>query len=112
SEDAEFEADRSTRFAAVQLRLDPAPDLTVHGGLRHDDNSAFGSFTTGRIAAQWADRRGLRIWGAFGTSFKAPTFSEVSATGPWEIGNPDLSPEHGRSWEGGVELAGHAVRVG
>ncbi len=111
-EDGEFESDRSTRFAAAQLRLVPAAGFTVQGGLRHDDNSAFGGFTTGRVAAQWAPGSGLRLWAAFGTSFKAPTFSEVSAIGPWEIGNPDLDPEHGRSWEGGFEVVRHSVRFG
>lgn len=110
-EDGHFEADRSTRFAAAQLRASPFASVLLQAGVRHDDNSAFGGFTTARIGAQWHPAGPARIWAAAGSSFKAPTFSEVFAEGPWEIGNPDLEPEKGRSLEGGVEYTAGRIRM-
>jgi vitamin B12 transporter len=38
-----------------------------------------------------------------GRAFKAPTFSELFANTPFEVGDPTLQPERAASWEVGVE---------
>jgi vitamin B12 transporter len=92
----------------AQLHGTPVRAVTITLGGRIDDNSAFGDFRTGRIAASWAWRDALRIRGAAGTAFKEPTFFENFATG-FARGNPELEPETSRSWEVGAE---HLLRRG
>jgi iron complex outermembrane receptor protein len=46
---------------------------------------------------------GWRVRGHFGTSFRAPSFTELHYSSPSRVGNPELEPERGRSLEGGVE---------
>jgi len=87
--------------------------LTVRGraslvaGARLDQDDRFGSFVTYRTGATYRAASATRLRVAVGTAFKAPTFFETFATG-FVTGNPDLKPEHSRSWEAGIEqtLAG------
>ncbi|MCL4759819.1 MAG: TonB-dependent receptor [Rhodocyclaceae bacterium] len=94
---------------------------SVQLNLRHDDNSQFGSKTTGmfgygfRISPQW------RVHASVATAFNAPTFNQLywPDTG-FGGGNPDLEPEHalnreiGLRWDDGthhVELTYYNNRV-
>jgi vitamin B12 transporter len=87
--------------------------LTVRGlgslvaGARLDQDDRFGSFLTYRLGATYRVAFATRVRIAVGTAFKAPTFFETFAAG-FVTGNPDLKPEHSRSWEAGIEqtLAG------
>jgi vitamin B12 transporter len=92
----------------VQLHGSPVDALTLTVGGRIDDNSVFGDFRTGRVAASWRWHDALRIRGAAGTAFKEPTFFENFETS-FARGNPDLEPETSRSWEIGAE---HNMRGG
>jgi outer membrane receptor protein involved in Fe transport len=91
--------------------------LTVRGraslvaGARLDQDDRFGSFVTYRTGATYRVASATRLRVAVGTAFKAPTFFETFATG-FVTGNPDLKPEHSRSWEAGIEqtLAGGRAR--
>src|SRR5690606_36967055 len=71
-------------------------------GARIDENSAFGTFSTGRAALAYrlSDRLTARISG--GSAFKAPSFFENFAEG-FTLGNPTLRPEQARSGEVGLE---------
>jgi vitamin B12 transporter len=105
----DFAAERSTRFGHAQFLGTVTRDIAVQVGLRHDDSDAFGGFTTWRAGAVWRPVGGWRVWGAAGTAFKAPLFSELFAFSAFEVGNPDLRPERSRSFEAGVEWQGSRV---
>jgi vitamin B12 transporter len=101
--DESGESRRNTGFYA-QLHGTPVRGLSATAGARSDDNEAFGTFRTGRLAVSWLPAAGARLHTAVGTAFKAPTFFETFATG-FTRGNPDLQPERARSWEAGAEYA-------
>jgi len=92
-------ADRSTRHLYTQLLAAPSARVSVQLGARLDDNSAFGNFVTWRAGASAQVTASTRVWGAVGTAFKAPTFAELYARDPFEVGNPTLSPERSRNAE-------------
>jgi len=92
-------ADRSTRHLYTQVLAAPSSRLTLQFGARLDDNSAFGNFVTWRTGVSVQLATNTRMWGAVGTAFKAPTFAELYANDPFEVGNPALSPERTRNAE-------------
>lgn len=67
---------------------DPNP-----GGDEFDDE------TTGNLAAGYRISDGLRVFGSWGTAFKAPTFNDLFFPG---FGNPDLDPEQSETVEIGL----------
>jgi len=71
--------------------------------VRGDDNSQFGRHTTGLFGYGYHLTSELRLRVGAGSAFKAPTFSDLYATGDsFFIPNPDLRPERSRSKEAGV----------
>ncbi len=83
-----------------RARLD---GLDVQAGLRHDDNRAFGDFTSWNVALSWqAPDLPLRLHGSAGTGLVNPSFTELFG-GFGTIGNPDLRPEQNRGVDLGVE---------
>lgn len=76
---------------------------------RHDDNSQFGSKTTGslaygyRLTAEWQARA------AYGTAFKAPSFNQLYYP---DYGNPSLKPEFAKNREVGLNWSHANQRVG
>jgi vitamin B12 transporter len=95
---------RGTRAGYVQVHATPTPRVSLTGGLRQEDNDAFGGFTTWRAGAAWTPAAGVRLRASAGTGFKEPTFFENYAQGGVR-GNPDLVPEESRSREIGVDVA-------
>lgn len=75
---------------------------TYQLGARLDDNSAFGTFRTARLAAAWQLTRAWRARAAVGSAFRAPSFFENFATG-YVRGNAALVPEQSRSREVALE---------
>jgi vitamin B12 transporter len=71
-------------------------------GVRVDDNTAFGTFTTYRVSAGYRFGPATRVHASLGTAFKEPTVDQTSSTSPFVRGNPELRPERTRSWELGV----------
>jgi len=98
-----FAHSRSTTAAYVQSSLALARRASLDAGVRLDDNSAFGTFVTGRAGASIELVANLRFRASAGNAFKAPTFSENFASSPFEVGDPNLKPEHTTSWELGAE---------
>jgi vitamin B12 transporter len=94
--------ERTNTGVYAQIHGTPAAGIATTLGVRLDENSAFGSFATGRAAASWSPLAGARLHLAAGTAFKEPTFFENFAVG-FTRGNPELEPEESRSWEAGVE---------
>ena len=71
--------------------------------IRGDDNSQFGNHTTGLLGYGYHLTSELRLRVGAGSAFKAPTFSDLYATGdPSFVPNPDLRPERSRSREAGL----------
>lgn len=85
---------------------------SVQVNARHDDNSSFGSETTGYLGYSYEVMTGLRVLGSIGSAFNAPTFNQLyfPDTG-FGGGNPDLKPERALNRELGVrwDQGGHAV---
>ncbi len=108
-----FSGDRSTRNAYIQLLSEPGATVSTQAGVRLDDNSAFGTFTTWRVGATWHVGADTRLWVAAGTAFKAPTFSQLFAASAFEVGNPALAPERSKNSEVGLERtsANHHVTL-
>ena len=75
--------------------------IFLTGGVRIDDNSAFGTHTTPRGSAAFVIKEtGTRIRGSAGAGFRAPTLNELFFPG---FSNPDLQPETSFSWDVGVD---------
>ena len=75
--------------------------------LRTDDNSIFGTHTTGSIAAGWHFNDATRVYASYGQGFRGPTLNEQYSPGFGGLfaGNPALKPEESRSSEIGFEFA-------
>lgn len=108
-----FRASRSTRTLYAEVARQVGTRVTVSGGWRLDDNSAFGTAASWRAGGAVETGHGLTLRAQAGRAFKAPTFPELFADSPFEVGDPSLRPEVARSWEAGLEqrLADGAVRV-
>lgn len=79
-------------------------------GARLDDNSAFGTFRTARLAGAWQLTRTWRARAAVGSAFRAPSFFENFATG-YVRGNAALVPEQTRSREFAFERTARALTL-
>ncbi len=99
--------------------------LNLSLALRHENYSDFGSTTNPKIGVTYSPWTGLVLKGTYGTSFRAPTFTEVSTVGggaglyfdtlPGPSGNqigigiaggnPGLKPEQATTWSFGVDVA-------
>src|SRR5438034_1418658 len=100
--DGSFDGQRASRAAYVQALRGAVRGLTLNLGVRLDDNDAFGTFVTSRGGVAYRLPSGTGVRAAFGTGFREPTFFENFAQG-FVTGNPNLHPEHSRSWEAGLE---------
>ena len=68
--------------------------------IRQDEDEAFGGETTGGVGWSYLWQDWLKLYAAFGTAYKTPTFNELYFPG---FGNPDLGPESAVSYEAGLE---------
>jgi vitamin B12 transporter len=114
TDESGFDEHRGTVGAYAQGLVTLARGLTANAGVRFDDNSAFGGFTTWRAGAAWRFSQGTRVRASVGTAYKAPKFRELFIAVPFEVGNPDLEPERSTTWELGVDqsLMGDRLRLG
>ena len=86
-------------FVEEQLRF--FDRLFVSGGFRHEDNSAFGSATTGRGSVAFVIKEtGTKLRGSAGSGFRAPTINDLFFP---DFSNADLKPERSVSWDAGIE---------
>ncbi|RYE04060.1 MAG: TonB-dependent receptor [Sphingomonadales bacterium] len=100
--------------------------LNLSLALRYERYSDFGSTTNPKLGITYRPFDGLTLKGTYGTSFRAPTFTEVSTIGGGAGlyfdtlpgpgggniqgigiagGNPNLKPEKAKTWSFGVEAA-------
>jgi vitamin B12 transporter len=89
--------------------LSPIDRLTITGGVRYDDDSAFGGHTTWGANAVYTLPTETTIRASYAEGFKAPTLYQLY--GPFGLGNPGLKPETARSYDIGIEqkLIGNTV---
>ena len=95
---AEIANSRSTNALAASYQLKRGAHLASLG-VRNDDNSQYGSKTTGNLAYGYRLSDALRVNASAGTSFRAPSFNELYFP---NFGVPTLRPEQGRNIEAGV----------
>ncbi|GGY05366.1 TonB-dependent receptor domain-containing protein [Paludibacterium paludis] len=82
-------------------------DLRLEAGARHDRNSQFGSYNTGRVGASYDFLDAWQVGVSTGNSFRAPTFNDLY----WpNSGNPSLKPEKGFSKEMFLAYRGNALQ--
>lgn len=84
----------------AEVILTPIDGLTVTGGLRYDDDEAFGGHTTFGINAAYALSTGTTVRASYAEGFKAPTLFQLYA--PF-FGTPTLQPEEAESLDIGIE---------
>jgi vitamin B12 transporter len=110
----EHQVERATAevFAAEQVRRNNAAvagysgtvgSVSLQADVRHDDNSAYGSNTTGRAGVSYEVARGVKLRALAGTTFRAPTFNDLAYPG---FGVPTIRPERGQSIEAGAAWQG------
>src|SRR5207244_12607182 len=87
-------------YAQAVTDIGARVNLTI--GVRVEDNQRFGTYVTYRVGAVYGLTAGTRVRATAGTGFREPAFFENYSTG-FTVGNPDLRPEHSRSWELGLE---------
>ena len=75
-------------------------DVDVSLALRYDDNSQFGSATTGRLGVVWRATENTTLRGLLANGYRTPSINELF--GPFGA-NPDLQPEQSRTAEIGLE---------
>ncbi len=83
-------------------------------GLRFDDHSSFGPVYSPRVSAAYRLTDHLRIRGAYGEGFRAPSAFELYTGSVYTkrrilIPNPDLEPETSRTWEVGADFENDRV---
>lgn len=79
---------------------------------RFDDNSQFGSKTTGNLAYGYQINAAWQARAAYGTAFKAPTFNQLYwPNAGFGGGNPNLSPEMAKNQELGLVWQQDRTRV-
>jgi vitamin B12 transporter len=79
----------------------------IQANVRYDDNSQFGSHTTGSLGYGYRVSDNLRLRATAGTAFHAPTFNDLYFP---DAGNPNLQPEESKSWDAGFDWEGSGQR--
>jgi vitamin B12 transporter len=95
--------ERSLTGFVGQWRAEWAPLLVTDFAIRHDEFSAFEDATTLRASVLIRPGAGWTLHVAYGEGIAQPTFFDLFGFFPGSFhGNPDLAPEHSRSWEAGA----------
>lgn len=106
-----YQGSRQNRaaFAGWSTRLGPHD---LEASLRLDDNSEFGTQTTGRLAWAMTLSNDWRLIASHGTAFRAPSLSEQLSPGFGGLfaGNRDLNPETSDSSELALDWSGRQQR--
>jgi vitamin B12 transporter len=108
-----IERERGRTGLAGEIRGEYFNSLFLAATVRRDDNELFEDATTWRTAASLlVPSTPLRVHASYGTAVKYPSFSEQFGFFIGFLPNPNLTPEHSRGWDAGIEttmLGGRAV---
>jgi len=86
-----------------QLAVTPIQNLTLTGGVRHDDHNVFGGATVFSGSGIWSPNGGNTLLRAsYSEGFKAPTLYQLQS----EYGNALLTPERSHGWDAGITQRG------
>lgn len=86
-----------------QLAVTPIENLTLTGGVRHDDHNVFGGATVFAGSGVWSPNGGNTLLRAsYSEGFKAPTLYQLQS----EYGNAALTPERSQGWDAGITQRG------
>lgn len=94
-----YSVDQRENHAVYGQYIGEFSAFNLTGGLRYDDNDAYGSHTTGNLSLGYVLAPGLRAIASYGSAFKAPTFNDLYYPG---FSNPDLQPEESKSYDLGL----------
>jgi iron complex outermembrane receptor protein/vitamin B12 transporter len=95
----DFELDRDTTGVFSGITATPHEALLLQGSVRYDDPDEFDSETSWQAGARFTPVTDVILAANWGESYKLPSFF---ALGQALVGNPDLEPEQGESWDIGV----------
>lgn len=102
AQDFSFPADRDQLGLFATHLWEVSQDLVLTGGLRWEDYDDYGDeFTWRTTAAYTFPGSDTTLRGSYGTAFRTPNLLELNG-GPFETGNPNLSPEHSEGWDLGI----------
>ena len=102
----DFALQRDTRGAFVDVSATPLDALLLHTSLRYDDPEDFSSETSAQAGVKYTAGGGVTLSANWGEAYKLPSFF---ALGHALVGNPDLKPEQGESWDLGVSWEANAA---
>ena len=92
--------DKGTRTNAIFAQNEfKSGRFTLVPGVRYEDNSQFGDFTSYRVAGAYDATPTTRLKASYGTAFKAPSFDSLYFP---NFGNPNLTPETSRGYDAGI----------
>lgn len=95
----DFDLDRDSRGYFGGITATPHEALLLQGSVRYDDPEDFDSETSWKAGAKYTPVSAVTVAANWGESYKLPSFY---ALGQALIGNPDLKPEQGESWDVGI----------
>lgn len=75
----------------------------VHLGLRGDADSDWGLQVNPDVGLVYSLSSAWQVNASVGRIYRAPTFTDLYYNSPANLGNPDLKPEHGWSYESGFK---------
>jgi vitamin B12 transporter len=94
--------DQGAIFAQYIVSLNP--QLTTTVGLRQEFNSLTnGSVTTPALGAKYQVGNDTTLRANYVRNFRLPTISNLYGVNPTNVGNPDLKPEFGDSYDVGID---------
>ncbi len=99
----DFELDRDTFSYFAAITVNPADAFLFQGSLRYDSPEDFASETSFQAGVQYTFNSGVAVAANWGQAYKLPSFF---ALGNALVGNLDLKPEQGESWDFGVTWEG------
>ncbi|MBY6210623.1 TonB-dependent receptor [Microbulbifer agarilyticus] len=106
-EDTSLDLSRDQWAAYSEYQGSISDQAFVTLGLRHDDNSDFGSHNSYRASAAYVfDEIGdgsLKLKASYGTGFRAPSLSEINYNRNYYPDLPALAPEESRGLDVGAE---------
>ena len=97
--DGSLKASRGVTSVYGEAVLTPVADLTVTGGIRYDDDSAYGGHMIWSANALYTLPSGTSFNASYSNGFKAPTLYQLNAA---FFGNRNLIPERARGYDIGL----------